>query len=655
MLLLLMETTAAWTVKDPTPSRTSRYVRPLASRLLGMSEIHEKCNFTFTTPYDSSDDYFHGFGCASQVHVGMASGTSVFVSFVSPSSTTESRIDFGTTKEFLDRTAFGEVNSYTALISIEKDLYEPPMGRPFASEEEVLDLANTTWWAKGISGSRTNPSEVPDGLLPYKNPASIYSSPFLHTVLLDNLSPGTRYYYRLPLIKGSTSSDEIIRTFQIPKTTYPTHLGLMGDVGQTEVSNQSLQEFWQSDPDAILLAGDLSYADGWPFLWDSFAALAERVFSKIPVVTTGGNHEISNSENWLHYLFRWPTPHVASKSTSALYFSVDIGTAHIVSLNSYDNFVNGGDRNQREWLLQDLKQVDRSKTPWIIVMLHAPFYNSNYGHALEAELMRQSYEPIFYAHAVDFVIAGHVHAYERSIPVYNYEPDVCGTVHLGLGDAGNRENTYLNWTKPQPSYSAFRESSFGVANLVLHSNTKATYEWKRDACGIKPWDEENLGIDFDFLNCRSKGDNGGFAYETTDSVTYIKERFLVDDLFCKVKRQEVVQRAGLSMNYFPLLRNDTSDLEDDSTTDDSSSSSDEAVSKRSGKKKKTLKVTAGITILIALLSAIVSFIAGARLGQRGFFDQGGPQSSASSPGGTQMMKVNQKYDTVADEDEKEMV
>ena len=39
-------------------------------------------------------------------------------------------------------------------------------------------------------------------------------------------------------------------------------------------------------------------------------------------------------------------------------------------------------------------------------------------------------------HAAATVIAGHVHAYDRSYPVNNYTVDPCGTTHVLIGDGG---------------------------------------------------------------------------------------------------------------------------------------------------------------------------------------------------------------------------
>lgn len=67
------------------------------------------------------------------------------------------------------------------------------------------------------------------------------------------------------------------------------------------------------------------------------------------------------------------------------------------------------------WLKQELENVDREKTPWLIVLMHAPIYNSNNAHFLEGESMRVVFEAWFCKYKVDIIFAGHVHAYERSV------------------------------------------------------------------------------------------------------------------------------------------------------------------------------------------------------------------------------------------------
>lgn len=390
---------------------------------------------------------------------------------------------YGTKREGgLDKVADGTARSYTSLIYVDPEVYDPTMGVASATVEEVRDL----------SGGSTK------GIMTYKKSSSVYSSPVVHTVALNDLKPGTRYYY---------SVQDKVRSFVFPKSDYPMTFGLTADVGQTVVSERSLDGLLEMNPDLVLLAGDLSYADGWPFRWDTFGKLAESLASRVPVLVTGGNHEIGDSENWVHFTERWPTPFVSSHSTSPLYWSVDVGRVHIIALNSYDNFEQGGDRLQREWLAKDLSGLDRSKTPWLVVMMHVPFYSSNLAHPGEAETMRLAYEPMLYNAGVDLVLTGHVHAYERSAPVYDGQIDDCGPIHLTLGDGGNREDVSTTWARPQPPWSLFRESSFGVGKIEFLDDNTARYEWRRHSC-------ENADFHPD---CRSRGDNSD-NHKAVDSI-----------------------------------------------------------------------------------------------------------------------------------------
>lgn len=65
--------------------------------------------------------------------------------------------------------------------------------------------------------------------------------------------------------------------------------------------------------------------------------------------------------------------------------------------------------------------------------------------------MRTSMEPLTYKHGVDIFYYGHVHAYERTHPVYDYTIDPCGAVHITIGDGGNSEGlSFLASNKMSP-------------------------------------------------------------------------------------------------------------------------------------------------------------------------------------------------------------
>ena len=142
--------------------------------------------------------------------------------------------------------------------------------------------------------------------------------------------------------------------------------------------------------------------------------------------------------------------------------------------------------------------------------------------------MRTHIEPLFYSYAVDLVLTGHVHAYERSLPVYNGCPTECGPQYFLLGDGGNYEGAYVPWLEPQPRWSAFRESTFGGATLVFHNSTHAYYNWTRQACDVhrgSPGDagaDVRDGIDLDGVSCVTIDDNGNGRDLPTDEAWIVR-------------------------------------------------------------------------------------------------------------------------------------
>lgn len=271
----------------------------------------------------------------------------------------------------------------------------------------------------------------------YDDPKNVYTSPFLYSVQIDGLVKGMKYYYQ---VDGSCN----VYSFKIPTDSYPLTVGLVADLGTTAISNTSVHVLRSFDPDVVLFAGDLSYADGFGEVWDTFGNMMEPLAATVPILITGGDHELFDAENWLPYFTRWPQPHQASGSTNPCYFGKIVGKMHVVSLCSYAGFEPGS--IQYNWAVDYFRhKVDRSVTPWLVVLLHAPWYNSNLIHYQEPELMRLVYEPILYAYSVNVVVAGHVHAYERSRPAYNFKADPCGMVYITIGDGGNYEGGYVQW------------------------------------------------------------------------------------------------------------------------------------------------------------------------------------------------------------------
>jgi len=454
------------------------------------------------------------------------------VVFSSSSSAVPSEVKYWT-KGSAITTVTGSGEAYSQLMWIARTLIHPDMGAPGATVKEILGRENTTRWAArapfapyGRGASYKNPTEVVDGIGAYNNPQMVYTSPVIHTVTLTGLVPGTTYYY-------TVANDLRNFTFVMPPngdgsaSVYPFTVAMTADLGQTDISAQTKELLKKhlrgaEKGSVMLLSGDLSYADGYYPRWDTWARFMEDLATEFPIMTVGGNHEYGDGEAWVSYNARYPMPYQQSGSVSNLWWSRDVGPVHLIGLCSYAETAPGS--LQYEWLSEDLSSIDRSVTPWVIVMMHAPWYNSNSGHRAEAELMRQDMEALLVNNGVDVVLNGHVHAYERILPVYNGCRTACGPVYLGLGNGGNREGAYLPWLFPKPFYSAFRASTFGPGLLVIHNSTHAYYNFTRVGCQSKSVSEnfENLdGADCTTTNFYGS-DNSPNASDVMDTAWIVR-------------------------------------------------------------------------------------------------------------------------------------
>lgn len=330
-----------------------------------------------------------------------------------------------------------------------------------------------------------------------------YKSGYIHHCLIDGLQYDTKYYYK---IGQGDSSREF--WFQTPPKIHPDasyKFGIIGDLGQTYNSLSTLEHYMQSGGQTVLFVGDLSYADRYEYndvglRWDTWGQFVERSTAYQPWIWSAGNHEIEYMPYmgevlpFKSYLHRYTTPYLASKSSNPLWYAIRRASAHIIVLSSYSPFVKY--TPQWVWLYEEFKKVDREETPWLIVLMHVPIYNSNEAHYMEGESMRAEFESWFVHYKVDVVFAGHVHAYERSYRISNIHynvtsgerypvPDKSAPVYITVGDGGNQEGLAGRFIDPQPNYSAFREASYGHSTLEIKNRTHAFYHWNRNDDGKK--------------------------------------------------------------------------------------------------------------------------------------------------------------------------
>lgn len=334
----------------------------------------------------------------------------------------------------------------------------------------------------------------------------LYNSGYIHHVSIIGLHENTKYNY---VLFDKLETSEILEFKTLPKIgslNEPLVFGVVGDLGQTSDSLRTLGNMMRiSGLNMVLHAGDLSYADCKQPLWDHFGNMIQPLAKSIPWMVGPGNHEIeftTNGNLYLAFEERYKMPQIKSAEMGDIiippatmangnpyccpsifqsvydygnaYFSYDAGMAHIIYLNPYSVSEKGS--KQWMWLEMDLLRVDRKTTPWVIVVMHGPWYNSNKAHHDEKQtvMMRDAMEDLFYDYGVDIAFTGHVHAYERTYPVYRNEVNEKGTIYIVIGDGGNIEGHASSYYD-QPAWSAFRNGNiYGHGVLTL---TQSTLRW----------------------------------------------------------------------------------------------------------------------------------------------------------------------------------
>jgi predicted phosphodiesterase len=351
------------------------------------------------------------------------------------------------------------------------------------------------------------------------NQPIFYQSGYIHHVLIDELEPNTLYFYKCGDFVNKIKSN-LLNFTTLPNVGDHRKIsfGIIGDLGQTYHSLSTVNHL-ENDRSIkmILHAGDLSYADCNQPLWDIYGKMIEPLAKRIPWMVCAGNHEIEyngTNKNGLFTAFekRYQMPYiqeaefgdflidVAIKPSTNLpyctpsifqmeynygnsFYFFESGSAHIIYLNPYSN--SNYNSKQYIWLKNNLEMIDRNNTPWVIVVMHCPWYSSNVNHYGDTQtvIMRESMEKLFYENNVNIVFSGHVHAYERSYPVYKNITDKYGTVYITIGDGGNLEGHDDKYYQ-QPKWSAYRNGTqYGHGILTLLDKERLLWKWYRNKDG----------------------------------------------------------------------------------------------------------------------------------------------------------------------------
>ena len=211
--------------------------------------------------------------------------------------------------------------------------------------------------------------------------------------------------------------------------------------------------------------------------------------------------------NFTGFINHWRMPSDVSDGTGNFWYSFDHGMVHYVMIDTEtdlgDGYIGpdqtGGVEDestgpfgtypnaQLDWLENDLSAVDRTRTPWLIVAGHRPWYVSytNVSTTI-CWSCKDVFEPLFLKYGVDLYISGHAHLYQRSAPLDNgvIDPNELDNPsapwYITSGAAGHYDGLSSGLTPPAP-YQRFRldetDATYGWSMLTFHNCTHMTHDW----------------------------------------------------------------------------------------------------------------------------------------------------------------------------------
>jgi predicted MPP superfamily phosphohydrolase len=277
---------------------------------------------------------------------------------------------------------------------------------------------------------------------------------WLYRAHLEHLEFDAEYVYRVRLENRPIST----AAFRTRTLHHKTKFAVFGDCGAGTPGQAAVAyQVHKLNPDFALLTGDNVYSSGLAseyrkrFFNIYMAPMASPtrgapLMQKIPFYSLVGNHDIRGNDlrvnqdgmAWYYYSdlpLNGPItehePEVLGRAHQIAHFrritekrfpkmsnySFRHGNVHVVCIDA-NTYVNPLDEGLVEWLRNEFKN---HKNEWRIVAYHQPGFNSSPAH-YNYQIMRML-SPLLEELGVDLVLTGHVHNYQRSLPL-KFSPEL---------------------------------------------------------------------------------------------------------------------------------------------------------------------------------------------------------------------------------------
>jgi hypothetical protein len=233
------------------------------------------------------------------------------------------------------------------------------------------------------------------------------------------------------------------------------------DLSGAEATGKLLEQI----PGTVMAVGDLAYPDGTKENFQCYDRTWGRARNRTRPAP--GNHEFhaAGATPYFDYFG------AAAGDPKYGYYSYELGTWHIIVLNSECADIGGCGAGSREvqWLRADLAAHPAACT---LAYWHKPLFSSGSAHGNDYE-MKPLWQALYDANA-DVVINGHDHNYERFAP---QNPDGGSDAARGIREfvVGSGGKNHRPIVLAKPNSESRNADAFGVLKLSLRTGA---YDWQ---------------------------------------------------------------------------------------------------------------------------------------------------------------------------------
>ena len=278
-----------------------------------------------------------------------------------------------------------------------------------------------------------------------------------HVVALRGLEPGTRYFYEASSTDGYAQSGTF-RTAPLPGQ--PLHFVFHGDLqgGIVEAGAQGVAErIVLEDPQWIQNLGDMAEEafSGTGFeTWDIFFRICSNMLSRTVFMPLMGNHDAAPGSDFTrglyHRLFTLPEPSLGHGQ-----YAYTAGNVRFMILNSESSLT-----GQAEWLAREMQAAaNDTNIVWTIALWHRPPYS--YGERAGWDDGKNYWSPVLVQYEADWMVGGHSHNYQRTVPIRGVRYLVAG------GGGGRLYESAVNHPTHEFATTCYHHVSAHVTNDVM--------------------------------------------------------------------------------------------------------------------------------------------------------------------------------------------